>query len=373
MIIGVPKEIRVDERRVAATPETVKKLCGLGHGVRVQAGAGAGAFIRDADFAAAGAEIVPDLAAVYDVDMVLKVQRPRLMADGVHEADLLRESSILVSVLSVHEDPEILTRLSARKITAVALEAVPRIARAQKMDVLSSMANIAGYRAVMEAAGVFGRFLPLLMTAAGTVPPAQVLVIGAGVAGLSAIATAKRLGAVVKAFDLRPAVKDQIKSVGAEFVTLDLGDFQAEDKGGYAKSASDEILRREQELFLKLAPQTDIVVSTALVPGRKAPLLFTTAAVEALKPGSVIVDLAAEQGGNCELTRAGEAVEHRGVTILGYTNLPSRMAMDASRLYARNLYNLVHHFHGKQGFHLDLNEEVTGACVIIHQGQVRGG
>lgn len=371
MIIGVPLETRPGERRVAATPETVKKLREKGHTLRIETGAGLGSSIRDRDFLAAGAEIVPGDQA-WAAELVLKVQRPRALDDTRHEVDRLVEGAILVSMLYPHEDPDTVARLAARKVTALGLEAVPRITRAQKMDVLSSMANLAGYRAVLEAAAVFGRFMPLLMTAAGSVPPAQVLVVGAGVAGLSAAATAKRLGAVVKAFDLRPASRDQVKSVGAEFLTLDLG-FDGTGAGGYAKAAPEEVLRKEQELLATAAASADIVITTALIPGRPAPLLITRAAVEGMKPGSVVVDLAIEQGGNVEVARLGEKVEHEGVIVLGYTNLPSRMPIDASRLYARNLLQVVLHLHGKQGFGIDLNDEITGACTLVHQGEIRKG
>ncbi len=371
MIIGVPLETLAGERRVAATPETVKKLRERGHELKIETGAGLGSSIRDRDFLAAGGEIVSGDEA-WGAELVLKVQRPGAIAGGGHEVDRLRESAVLVSMLYPHEDPETVSRLAARKVSALALEAVPRITRAQKMDVLSSMANLAGYRAVLEACAVFGRFMPLLMTAAGSVPPAQVLVVGAGVAGLSAAATAKRLGAVVKAFDLRPASREQVKSVGAEFLTLDL-DFDGTGAGGYAKAAPDEVLKKEQELLAKAAASADIVITTALIPGRPAPLLITRAAVEGMKPGSVLVDLAIEQGGNVEVARRGERVDHEGVIVLGYTNLPSRMPGDASRLYARNLLQVVLHLHGKAGFSLDLQDEITGAITLVHQGEARKG
>jgi len=349
---------------VAATPETARKFIDRGHTVIVEAGAGLASSIPDADYVAAGAEVAGPQDA-WSAELVLKVQRPAPLADGRHEAELLREGAWLTSFLYPGEDADCVERLRARKITVLAMEAVPRIARAQKMDALSSMANIAGYRAVLEAMNVFPKFMPLLMTAAGTVPPAQVLVIGVGVAGLSAIATAKRMGAQVKAFDVRAAVRDQVKSVGAEFLTIEMPAVDAEDKGGYAKDVGAEILRREQELFAEVCRSTDIVISTALIAGKTAPLLLTEAAVANLKPGSVVVDLAAEQGGNCALTRAGERVDVNGVSILGYTNLSSRMPQDASRLYARNVLNLLVHMHGKEGWKPDLNEEITKAVAIV--------
>lgn len=361
MDIGVPRETRPGERRVAATPETVRKYIDKGHRVRVEAGAGAGAFHADADFAAAGAEIVPGDAA-WGAALVLKVACPTR-----EEAARLADGAHLLGLLYLGDDPELADLLRARHVTALAMEAVPRIARAQKMDALSSMANIAGYRAVLEAANVYPRYFPLLMTAAGTVPPANVLVIGAGVAGLSAIATAKRLGAVVRAFDTRPAVRDQVKSLGGEFLALDVAHHDAEDAGGYAKEASEEVLRKERELLVAACKQADIVVTTALVAGKRAPLLIDAATVAGMRPGSVIVDLAAERGGNCALTEAGQAVVSGGVTILGYTDLTSRMPVDSSRLYARNVLNLVLQLHGKAGYGIDLADEIARAVAVIRQ------
>ena len=363
MQVGVPRESRGDERRVAATPETVGKMVAKGHTVVVEPGAGVASAVPDADYVAAGAT----LGDPWGCEMVIKVQKPLATADG-HEADRLREGALLVSFLYPGDDADLANRLRAKKATVLAMEAVPRIARAQKMDALSSMANIAGYRAVLEAVNVFGRYMPLLMTAAGTVPPAQVLIIGVGVAGLSAIATARRLGAVVKAFDTRPAVKDQVKSLGGEFLQIDLGHHDAEDAGGYAKAASEEHLRLEQELLAGACKAADIVITTALTGGKTAPLLVTAATVASMRPGSVIVDLAVEGGGNCALSTRGEVVVHNGVTIIGHTNLPSRMAADASRLYARNVFNLFTHLHGKTGFALDLAEEVTGGVTVMHGG-----
>lgn len=369
MIIGVPRETRPDETRVAAVPETVAKLIDKGHTLLIEQDAGAASFNTDAAYAAVGAQIVDGDTLYAKADLVLKVQRPRRLPDNRHEADRLKEKAWLVSFLQPHEDPEAVEHLRARHITVLAMEAVPRIARAQKMDALSSMANIAGYRAVLEATQVFPRYMPLLMTAAGTVPPAQVLVIGAGVAGLSSIATARRLGAQVKAFDVRPAVADQVKSLGGEFVSIEMPQFEAEDKGGYAKAASEEILKREQALFEELCPTVDIVICTALVPGREAPRLITEKAVRSMKPGSVIVDLAVEQGGNCALSKVGEAVRVDGTTILGWTNLPARMPADASRLYAKNVLNLLLHMHNKEGWAPDPAEEVTKAVMALRPGQ----
>lgn len=362
MRIGVPREVRAGERRVAATPETAKKLVAAGFGVVVESGAGLGSAIDDAAFQAAGATI-GSIDDVWSSDIVTKVAPAT-----PEEAARLREGAMLIGFAWPDDHPDVVGILQDRRASLVALELVPRIARAQKMDVLSSMANIAGYRAIIEASQHFGRFFPMLMTAAGSVPPAHVLVIGAGVAGLSAISTAKRLGAVVRAFDTRPAVKDQVKSVGARFLELELE--HAEDERGYAKEASAEFLRKEMDLLHRNSRECDIVVTTALVAGKKAPLLITEEMVRDMKRGSVIVDLAAQRGGNCALTRADEVVEVNGVTILGHTNLPSRMAIDASRLYARNLLALLLHLKGKgkDALDVDKNDEIVKGVLLLDQG-----
>ncbi len=368
MRIGVPRETRSDERRVAATPETVKKLADKGHEVLVERGAGLASSIPDADFAAAGAHLV-DGDNAWAAELVLKVQRPQPRADG-HEVERLADGSTLLSFVYPGDDEELLASLARKRITVLAMEAVPRISRAQNMDALSSMANIAGYRAVLEAAQLFPRYLPMLMTAAGRIPPAQVLVVGAGVAGLSAIATAKRLGAVVKAFDTRPAVKDQVKSVGGEFLEIEL-DASAEDKGGYARAATAEQTEKIKALLHNTAVSSDIVITTALIGGRTAPRLIETDTVRAMKPGSVVVDLAVEGGGNVACSERGAAIQVNGVWVLGYTNLAARMPFDASRLYARNVLNLLTHFHGKQGYVLDLADEITSGVAIMHAGEAR--
>jgi NAD(P) transhydrogenase subunit alpha len=368
MRIGVPRETRGDERRVAATPETVKKLKDKGHDLLVERGAGIASSILDADFAAAGAQLV-DGDTAWSADLVLKVQRPQPRASG-HEVDRLAEGATVLSFVYPGDDAELLEGLVRKRATVLAMEAVPRISRAQNMDALSSMANIAGYRAILEAANLFPRYLPLLMTAAGRIPPAQALVVGAGVAGLSAIATAKRLGAVVKAFDTRPVVKDQVKSVGGEFLELEL-EAGAEDKGGYAKAASAEQTAKIKKLLHDTAVQSDIVVTTALIGGKTAPRLIETETVKLMKPGSVVVDLAVEGGGNVACTERGAAIQVNGVWVLGYTNLAARMPFDASRLYARNVLNLLTHFHGKAGYTLDLDDEITGGVALMHAGVAR--
>lgn len=359
MRLGVPGETRPRERRVAATPETVKKLAGLGFTVVVEAGAGSASRISDDDYVAAGAEI----GDPWQCTVMIKVEAPT-----AEEAAKLPQGAVLLSHAWPDDQPDVVQALAGRGVTWLAAERVPRIARAQSMDVLSSMSNLAGYRAILEGAYHFGRYFPMLMTAAGTVPPAQVMVIGAGVAGLSAIATARRLGAVVRAFDTRPAVKEQVQSLGARFLEMELEE-SAETEGGYAKMASAEFLRKEMELFSKHTADVDIVVTTALVAGGKAPTLIPAYMVEGMKPGSVIVDLAAPRGGNCELTVPNEVVERHGVTIVGHTDLASRMAPDASRLFARNYEKLMRHMKSEEGLNLAADDEIVGPMLVLEEGQ----
>ena len=327
-----------------------------GASVTVEPGAGDGAAIADPAWAAAGAAVGPAEAA-WGADLVLKVQPP-----DPAEAGRLSPGATLVSFVYPETNPDSLAALAERGVTVLAMEAVPRIARAQKMDALSSMANIAGYRAVLEAAHAFGRYFPLLMTAAGTIPPAQVLVIGAGVAGLSAIVTARRLGAVVRAFDPRPAVREQVESLGARFVELALS--AEETAGGYAATQTEEFLTKERELLAPHVAEVDIVISAALIRGAAAPVLLTTDMVKAMLTGSVVVDLAVEQGGNCAASRPGEAVVVDGVTVLGWTNLPARLPIHASQLYARNVWNLVESMWGKDGFAVDPADEIAAATTL---------
>ncbi len=366
MRIAVVKESRPGERRVGATPESVGKLVALGAEMTVETGAGATAAAIDDMYQAAGAAIV-DAAEAWGAEMILKVRPPT--AD---EARRIARGAILVSFLYPDDEPEAFAALAERGVTALAMEAIPRIARAQKMDALSSMANIAGYRAVIDAAAAYGRFFPLLMTAAGTVAPAQVLVIGAGVAGLSAIATARRLGAVVRAFDPRPAVAEQVESLGARFLDLDLPP-GAETGGGYAAAQPEEFLRLERELLAKHLAETDIVISAALVRGARAPVLLTAEMARDMRPGSVIVDLAADQGGNCASTRPDEVVVENGVTILGFTNFASRVPIHASQLYARNVLNLVTALWSKEADRavVDPEDEIAGATAILLDGEDR--
>jgi NAD(P) transhydrogenase subunit alpha len=325
VIIGVPRE-PADERRVALTPDAVKRL---GLPVRVERGAGDAAGFPDEAYAAVGAE-VSDNGGAGGADVVVTVQPPPADAP-------LRPDGVVVGTFMALAQPQVVAALARRGVTAFSLDLLPRITRAQSMDVLSAMSTVAGYKAVLLAAAAQGRFFPMLVTAAGTIPPARVLVLGAGVAGLQAIATARRLGAAVEAFDVRPAVQEQVESLGARFIAADMADLQAEGTGGYAKALSEEQHARELELIAAHAQTSDVIISTALIPGRAAPVLITAAMVRAMQPGSVIVDLAAEQGGNCELTRPGEDIVAHGVTILGPRNLPATMPHDASRMYARNI------------------------------------
>src|SRR6188768_30981 len=352
--IGIPKEIHPGERRVAATPQTILKLKKLGFDVAVEAGAGNEINASDAEYQEAGASIIADAAELWrTADVVMKVRPPENS-----EAELIRDGGWLVGFIWPAQHRELLDRLAARKATVFGMDCVPRITRAQKMDTLSAMANIAGYRAIIEAANHFPRFFTGQITAAGKIDPAKVLVIGAGVAGLSAIGAAKGLGAIVRAFDPRSATKDQVASMGAEFLELDVKE-EGEGKGGYAKQMSDDFLKAEMALFAAQAMQVDIIVTTALIPGKPAPKLITQGMVESMKPGSVIVDLAAEQGGNCVLTDPGNVVHHKGVTIIGYTDLPSRMASMASQLYGACVTALLEELQDDAGqIHVDLENEV---------------
>jgi NAD(P) transhydrogenase subunit alpha len=351
MKVGVPKESAADERRVALVPELVAKLDGIE--VVVEQGVGEAASFTDQAFTEAGAAIGDPWAA----DLVAKVRKP-----SDDEVGKLRDGQVLIGFLQPLTDKEGVERLSSRGVTAFAMESIPRITRAQSMDALSSQATVSGYKAVVLAADRLPKFLPMLVTAAGTVVPAKVLVIGAGVAGLQAIATARRLGAVVSGFDVRPVVKEQVESLGAKF--LELGVVGEETEGGYARELSEEEQRRQQEELEARIGDFDVVITTALIPGRPAPKLIPQSAIESMRPGSVIVDLAAEAGGNADLTRADEEVTHNGVTIIGPTNLPSSMPYHASQLYARNVTALVNHLAPEGELALDFEDEITaGACV----------
>lgn len=371
MRIGVPREIHPGERRVAATPQTVLRLIRMGFEVSIEAGAGQEAGFSDAAFAEAGASLVHDVRHLWgEADIVLKVRAPEDHPElGIHEAELLHEGACLIGFIWPAQNDALLARLVARRATVLAMDCIPRITRAQKMDALSSMANIAGYRAVVEAAHVFPRFLGGQVTAAGRIDPAKVLVIGAGVAGLAAIAAARSLGAIVRAFDTRPEVKEQVQSLGAEFLEVHSEESGA-GEGGYAKEMSDQYLQAEAAMLANQAMEVDIIITTALIPGKPAPELISAGMVESMSEGSVIVDLAAERGGNCALTEPGEVVRHGGKTIIGYTDLPSRMARQSSQLYGTNLVHLLSDLGGAENFRIDLDDEVTRGALVVHDGAV---
>lgn len=381
LLVGIPAEVYPDEKRVAATPQVILKLKKLGFDVLVESGAGLTINCPDAEYQEAGAEIAADAKALWQAaDVVVKVRPPE-----EKEVELLSEGGALVGFVWPGQNRDIVDKLAKKNATVFAMDSVPRITRAQKMDTLSAMANIAGYRAVVEAAAHFPRFFTGQITAAGKIDPAKMLVIGAGVAGLSAIGAAKGLGAIVRAFDPRSATKDQVASMGAEFLELDIKE-EGEGKGGYAKQMSDDFLKAEMALFASQAMQVDIIITTALIPGKPAPKLITQGMVESMKPGSVIVDLAAEQGGNCVLTEPGKVVQHKGVTIIGYTDLPSRMASMSSQLYGAcvtafleelTLAPKTENVSGKDGseppvrmLNIDLENEVIRGAIVLDNGKM---
>jgi NAD(P) transhydrogenase subunit alpha len=367
MKIGVPREIHAGEQRVATTPDVAAQLMKLGYSVAIEAGAGAAAKFPDSEYEAAGCEVLASADQIWkQSDIIFKVRAPE---QG--EESKLRSDQTLASFIMPGQNPELLETLTKSGGTALAMDMVPRISRAQKMDALSSMANIAGYRAVVEAAQHFGRFFTGQITAAGRIPPAKVLVIGAGVAGLSAIGAAKSMGAIVRSFDTRPEVKEQVESMDAEFLMLDFEDEDGSGEGGYAKVMSDEFIAAEMALFAEQAKEVDIIITTALIPGKAAPRLITAEHVELMKEGSVIVDLAAETGGNCELTEPGEVVVRNGVTIIGYTDLPSRLATQSSQLYATNLKHLLTDMTPEKDGNLvvDFEDEVVRGATICRDGE----
>jgi H+-translocating NAD(P) transhydrogenase subunit alpha len=368
MKVGVAREIRPGERRVAATPDTTRRLVKLGFEVSIERDAGGGASFPDADYEAAGAKIVDREELWTESEILLKVQPPEQDEDlQKHEADLLKEGAFLISFLWPAKNQELVEKLRARNIAALAMDQVPRITRAQKMDALSSMSNIAGYRAVIEAASFYGRFFTGQITAAGKVPPAKVLIVGAGVAGLSAIGAARSLGAMVRAFDTRPEVREQVHSMGAEFLTVDIVE-DGSGVGGYAKEMSPAFIEAEMALLAQQCREVDIVITTALIPGKVAPQLITQEMVASMRPGSVIVDLAAEAGGNCGVTKPAEVVVHKGVTVIGFVDLPSRLAPTASQLYGTNLLHLLAEMGGGKSFHIDLENPIVRGAIVVHEG-----
>jgi NAD(P) transhydrogenase subunit alpha len=372
--LAVPKERRANEKRVAAVPETVKKLVAAGFDVIVERGAGESASIPDSAYEAAGAVIgAEETQTLGGADIVLKVQRPLTAAEGTDEISMLKPGALLISVLDPFKAPDALRLYAERRIDTFAMELMPRITRAQTMDVLSSQSNLAGYKAVLDAAGEFNRAFPMMMTAAGTIPPAKVFIMGTGVAGLQAIATARRLGAVVSATDVRAAAAEQVKSLGAAFIMVESEETKAaETAGGYAKEMSDDYKRRQAELIAETIKKQDIVITTALIPGRKAPVLVSDSMLRTMKPGSVLVDLAVEQGGNVEGSVPGQIVEKYGVKIVGHANVPSRLATDASALYARNLFAFVVTLVDKttKQISVDWSDELVKATCLTRGGVV---
>ena len=373
MIVGIPREIISGETRVSAVVDSVTKMTKGGMEVYVESGAGAASFISDDDYIKAGAKIIADTEELFSkADVILKVQRPVLNdKTKKHEVDMMKEGAVLVTFLQPHANLDLVLKLAEKKITSFSMDAVPRISRAQMMDALSSMSTVAGYKAVLMASNALKRFIPMLSTAAGTVYPAKTVIIGAGVAGLMAIATAKRLGSTVTAFDTRPAAGEQIKSLGGEFVPLDVDHSQAEDAGGYAKEQSADFYKQEQDIIRKQTKDADVVISTALIPGKPAPTLITEEMVKEMKPGSVIVDLVIEQGGNCALSELSKEVVKHNVTIIGVTNIPATLPAHASQLYSRNILNfLLLLAPDKKDLNINFDDEIVKGSLITHNGSI---
>ncbi len=371
MIIAVPREVAAGERRIALVPEAVKKLVGVGHTVWVETGP-PGSDFPDAEFEAAGALIVHDVQQLYEgADLVAKVHAPmEHPGTGKHEVDMLREGGWLIAILEPYARPDLVRRLAAKQVTSFALDLMPRTTLAQDKDVLSSMSTIAGYKAVLLAANDLPKLMPMLMTAAGTVKPARVLVMGVGVAGLQAIAMARRMGAVVEAFDIRPAVKEQVESLGARFVAEEAIAQDAEQASGYAREQTAAEQQRQRELLTRHIADSDVVICSALVPGRRAPVLVSRDQVEKMRPGSVIIDLAADQGGNCELTEPGKIVEHGGVRVHGPKNIASSVPIDSSRMFARNVQNFMLHLFTGESLELDRDDELVRGTLVTYDGKV---
>ena len=366
MIAAVPKEILPLETRVSATPSTVKELTKAGITVQVEKDAGLKSYISDSDYKEAGAQIIESAAALYsNADIILKVQSP-----GIEEISQFKPGAVSVSLLQTTRAPNFVKAMAEVPVTGFSMHLIPRTTLAQKMDALSSQANISGYKAVLMGAGRLGVYMPLLMTAAGTVRPAKVLVLGAGVAGLQAVATAKRLGAQVGAFDVRPIVKEQVESLGAKFIEVETNDNDGVGEGGYAKETSEDYKQRQQELIHEHITKADLVVTTALIPGRPAPLLIPESMVNAMRPGSVIMDLAAENGGNCAITRKDQIVEHKQVTIDGTSNIPATMPIHASDLYAKNVTAFVTYMINNGKLDLDLEDEIISGALFTHNGEI---
>ncbi len=371
MKVGIPREVAAGETRVALVPSMVSSLTKMGHEVLVESGAGLGSSFSDAEYEEAGAKIIKGAGDLWAMaDTILKVrplgEHPDLKK---HEAELLHDGGTYIGFMAPLANLDIIQKLAQKKVTAFAMEFIPRITRAQSMDALSSQATVAGYKAVLIAAAHLPKFFPLLMTAAGTIPPANVLILGAGVAGLQAIATAKRLGARVEAFDPRPAVREQVQSLGAQFIEMELLE-DVETAGGYAKEQSEEFLRKEQEAIAGRLAKTDVVITTAQIFGKRAPILITEEMVKMLRPGAIIIDLAAEQGGNCELTEPNKMVEKHGVTIHGAVNLAATVPVHASQMYSKNITNLFRHLYQAEDAKLDFEDEITKSACVTHGGEI---
>lgn len=364
MIIAIPTETKARETRVALTPEVVKELCSKGFTLKVQSGAGEKSWISDEAYQASGATIVSGAEALLaEADIVLKINAPT-----PQEAQLIKPGAVLISFIYAAISPDVIAACESRGLTVFSMDAIPRISRAQKMDALSSQSNLAGYKTVILAANAFGKIFPMLMTAAGTVKPAKVVIMGAGVAGLQAIATAKRLGAIVEVSDIRPETKEQVESLGGKFIEVK-ADESMKTEGGYVKSVSEDFLKRQQELIAKHVAEADIVITTALIPGKKAPMLITESMVKSMRSGSVIVDMAVEQGGNCALSEADKTAVKEGVTIIGESNLPALLPLNASQLYARNIATFLLHLASSEGFRWEMEEEITKGSLILHAGK----
>ncbi|NQU66391.1 MAG: Re/Si-specific NAD(P)(+) transhydrogenase subunit alpha [Candidatus Marinimicrobia bacterium] len=372
MIVAIPREISPGENRVAVVPSTVKELVKKGFTVQVESNAGAGSFISDADYQNAGAVIVNDTEKLFtDAEMVLKVNSPVLNEKlGKHEVDMLKDGTAYVSFFQPTKETDLVQKFLTKKITGFSMHLIPRTTLAQKMDALSSQSNIAGYKSVLLGASHIGVYMPLLMTAAGTIPPAKVLVLGAGVAGLQAIATAKRLGAQVEAFDVRPVVKEQVESLGAKFVEVESDSSDGVGEGGYAKETSDEYKKKQTALIKAHIAKSDLVITTALIPGRPAPILIPDDMVDGMKPGSVIMDLAAENGGNCSLTKPDEVIHHNGVVIDGTVNIAGSMPVHASQLYAKNISAFITYMCPEGLLNLDMEDEIVSGAMFTHDGNV---
>ena len=370
MKVVVAKEIKNNERRVSLVPTNVSKLVNASIEVFVEKGAGEGAFFSDADYEKVGATIVSDAESLWKKgDIILKVGTLEKRVQ-MHEVDMISEGSVVIGFLNPFGNPQLLKQLAERRITAFSMEMIPRTTRAQSMDAISSQASVSGYKASLLAANKLGQLFPMMTTAAGTMIPARVLVIGAGVAGLQAIATARRLGAVVEGFDIRPSSKEEVESLGATFIEIKFEE-KTQDAEGYAKEVSEDAKRREHEILLQHLKQSDVVITTALVPGKKAPLLITEDMVKDMKKGSIIVDIAAEQGGNCALTQAGKEVIHNGVTIIGADNLPSTIPVHASQMYSKNIFSLLQHITKDGKLNLDFDDDIINKSCVTHDGAIR--